>query len=66
MAVIYSKLGGCFGDTTKLGPLAKTDLCALVKSLLDKLMMHFGLGSSQEEEIWRLLYLLGWGEGLGT
>ena len=24
MAVIYSKLGGCLGDTTKLGPLARS------------------------------------------
>ena len=55
MAVMYSKLGGCFGKTAKLGPLARTDLCALVKGLLDKLMTHFGLGSSQEEEPWRLL-----------
>ena len=32
------KLGGCLGDTTKLGPLARTDLCVWVKGLLDKLM----------------------------
>ena len=49
MAVIYSKVGGCLGDTTKLGPLAKTDFCAAVKSLLDRLMTHFGLGSSGED-----------------
>ena len=49
MAVIYSKLGGCLGDTTKLGPLARTDLCAGVKGLLDRLMTHFGLGSSGED-----------------
>ena len=46
MAVMYSKLGGCLGETTKLGPLAGTDLCAGVKGLLDKLMTHIGLGSS--------------------
>ena len=49
MVVMYSKLGGCLGDTTKLDPLARTDLCAGVKSLLDKLMTHFGLGSSGED-----------------
>ena len=46
MAVIYSKLGGCLGDTAKLGPLARTDLCAGVKGLLERLMTHLGLGSS--------------------
>ena len=46
MAVMYSKLGGCFGETTKLGSLANTDLLALVKGLLERLMTHFGLGSS--------------------
>ena len=49
MAVIYSKLGGCLGDTTKVVPLARTDLCAGVKGLLDRLMTHFGLGSSRED-----------------
>ena len=49
MAVIYSKLGGYLGDTTKLGPLAKTDLCAGVKGLLDRLMTYLGLGSSRED-----------------
>ena len=49
MAVRYSKLEGCLGDTTKLGPLARTDLCAWVKGLLDRLMTHFGLGSSKED-----------------
>ena len=44
MAIIYSKLGGCLGDTAKLGLLARTDLCAGVKGLVDKLMTHFGLG----------------------
>ena len=46
---MYSKLGGCLGDTAKLGPLARTDLCTGVKGLLDKLMTHVGLGSSMEE-----------------
>ena len=32
-----------------LGPLARTDLGARVKGLLDKLMTHFGLGSSEED-----------------
>ena len=49
MAVMYSKLGGCLGVTAKLGPLARTDLCAGVKGLLDRLMTHLGLGSSLEE-----------------
>ena len=49
MAVMYSKLGGCLGDTTKLGPLARTELCVLVKGLLDRLMTHLGLGSSEED-----------------
>ena len=49
MAVMYSKLGGCLGDTAKLGPLARTDLCAWVKGLLDKLMTIFVLGSSEED-----------------
>ena len=46
MAVMYSRLGGCLGDTTKLGPLASTDLWAWVKGFLDKLITHFRLGSS--------------------
>ena len=49
MAVMYSKLGGCLGVTTKLGPLAKTDLWAGVKGLLERFMAHLGLGSSLEE-----------------
>ena len=49
MAVMYSKLGGCLGVTAKLGPLARTDLCAGVKGLLERLMTHLGLGSSLEE-----------------
>ena len=47
VAVIYSKLGGCLGLTTNLGPLASTDFCAGVKCLLDRLITHFGLGSSK-------------------
>ena len=58
MAVMYSKLGGCFGETAKLGPLARTDLWTLVKGLLERLMTHFGLGSSLGEELWGLLCLL--------
>ena len=49
MAVMYSKLGGCLGVTTKLGPLARTDLWAGVKGLLERFMTHLGLGSSLEE-----------------
>ena len=49
MAVMYSKLGGCLGVTSKLGPLARTDLWAGVKGLLERLMTHLGLGSSFEE-----------------
>ena len=59
MAVIYSKLGGCLGETAKLGPLASTDLCAGVKGLLDKLITLFGLGSSKGEEPWGACCLLG-------
>ena len=66
MAVTYSKLGECFGETTKLEPLARTDLYALVKGLLERLMTHFGLGSSLEQEPWRLFCLLGRGEGLAS
>ena len=55
MAVIYSKLGGCLGLTAKLGPLARTDLCAGVKGLLDRLMTHLGLGSSGEDPLGSLL-----------
>ena len=40
MAVMYSRLGGCLGLTAKLGPLARTDLCAGVKGLLDRLMIQ--------------------------
>ena len=57
MAVMYSKLGGCLGETAKLGHLARTDLCTWVKGLLDKLMTHLGLGSSKEEP-WGLFALL--------
>ena len=63
MAVMYSKLGGCLGVTAKLGPLARTDLCAGVKGLLERLMTHLGLGSSLEEPwldllgVWRRGYL---------
>ena len=60
MAVMYSKLGGCLGDTTKLGPLARTDLCTGVKGLLDRLMTHFGLGSSKEDPWGSLLGVGGW------
>ena len=56
---MYSKLGGCLGVTTNLGPLASTDLCAGVKVLLDKLITHFGLGSSEGEEPCGVLCLLG-------
>ena len=66
MAVMYSKLGGCFGETAKLGPLARTDLCAKVKGLLERLITHFGLGSSLREEPWGLLCLSGGGEGLAS
>ena len=48
MAVMYSRLGRCLGVTTKLGPLASNDLWAWVKCLLDKLMIHLGLGFSKE------------------
>ena len=70
MAVMYYNLGGCLGDTAKLGPLARTDLCSCVKGLLDRLMTHFGLGSSEEDPWGNLLgvgvpswelVLLAWG-----
>ena len=59
IAVIYSKFGGCLGVTAKLGPLASTDLCAGVKGLLDRLITHFGLGSSKGEEPTGVVCLLG-------
>ena len=46
IAVMYSGLGGCLGETAKLGPLASTDLWAWVRGLLDKLIPHFRLGFS--------------------
>ena len=49
MAVMYSKFGGCLGDTAKLGSLARTDLCVWVKGLVERLMTHFGFGSSNED-----------------
>ena len=39
----------------KVRALINTDLCALVKGLLDRLITHFGLGSSMEEEPWGIL-----------
>ena len=60
MAVMYSKLGGCLGVTAKLGPLARTDLWAGVKGLLERLMTHWGLGSSFEEPWGGLLGVWGW------
>ena len=59
MAVMYSKLGGCLGVTAKLGPLARNDLWARVKGLLDKLMTHLGLGSSLENPWGSLLVGVG-------
>ena len=59
MAVIYPKLGGCLEVTTKLGPLARTDLWAGVKGLLDKLMTHLGLGSSLVDPWGSLLGVVG-------
>ena len=58
---MYSKLGGCLRVTAKLGPLARTDLWAGVKGLLDRLMTHLGLGSSLEEPWWDLLGGMGVG-----
>ena len=46
---MYSKLGGYLGVTAKLGPLARTDLWAGVKGLLERLMTHLGSSSSLEE-----------------
>ena len=57
MAVIYSKLGGYLGEMAKLGPLARTDLWAGVKCLLERLMTHLGLGSLLEDP---------WGHPLGV
>ena len=58
---MYSTLGGCLGDTAKLGPLARTDLCAWVKGLLDRLMTHLGSGSSKEDPWGSLLGEVGVG-----
>ena len=70
--MMYSRLGGCLWETTKLGLLVSIDLWALVKGLLDKLITHLGLGSSSElllMEPWGLLALIAcllawrnWGE----
>ena len=60
MEVMYSKLGGCLGETTKLGLLARTDFYAWVKGLLDRLKTHFGLGSSEEDPWGSLLGVGGW------
>ena len=61
MAVMYSKLGGCLGVTTKLGLLVRTDLQAGVKGLLERLMTHLGLGSSLEDpwgpSMWAMVVL---------
>ena len=66
MAVMYSNVRRMLWGTAKLGPLASTDLCAWVKGLLDKLITHFGLGSSKEEEPWGLLCLMGRGKVLAS
>ena len=50
-------------ETAKLCPLARTDLCAWVKGLQDKLITCLGLGSSMEEP-WGLFALLLLGEVL--
>ena len=46
---MYYKLGGCLEITTKLGPLARTDLWAGFTGLLERLMTNLGLDSSLEE-----------------
>ena len=56
IAMMYSGIGGCLGVTAKLGPLANTVLWAWVKGLLNTLMTHLGLESSNEL----------WLEDLGT
>ena len=60
IASVYSRLGGYLGETAKLGSLARMDLWAWVKGLLDKLITHFRLGSSSVlpvGEPWGLLTL---------
>ena len=42
-AVMYAFLGGYLGTMAKLGPLAKSDSCAVVRSVLVRLMTHFSL-----------------------
>ena len=49
------------GDTTKLGPLARTDLWAGVKGLLERLMTHLVVGSAGEDPCRSLLGRLGVG-----
>ena len=61
MAVMYY-----LGDTAKLGPLARSDLCAWVKGLLDRLMTYLGLGSSEEDPWGSLLGDMGWVAFPGT
>ena len=71
MAVMYSKLGGCLGDTAKLGSFSKNRPLCWCQGLLDKLMTHFGLGSSGEDP-WGSLFgglgvgLLSWEPALST
>ena len=60
IAVIYSKVGGCSGVTTKLGPLASTDLCAGVKGLLIKLISLWGRVLFPRED-WELPAWEDWG-----
>ena len=53
------------GKAAKLGPFARTDLCALVKGLLDKFMTHFWLGSSLGRTLGTAMPI-GRGEGLAA
>ena len=60
MAVMYCRLGRCLGVAAKLGSLASNDLCAWVKGLLEKLITHWGLGSSKKLSLGDLFALFAW------
>ena len=57
MAVMYSKLGDCLGDTANVGPLAKTRPLCLGQRFAGKVHDPLWLGSSVEDP---------WGSLLGV
>ena len=51
------KSGHCLGETAKLGPLARTDLCAWVQGLLDRLMTLGREGHNLARNIKESIYI---------